>query len=175
MSNRLVENILKSIAIKLFYSFWQPSNDLSNKWFTLIWLYDSELLRSAFADLQESITGHFHNTWKLFLHEFKQFFYNSLQEGPITSQKSRILAHNIHDAWGNDGFILFSFFDITQLQQSSKRIDEENSLFFLLNTSAEWANYPWKWVQGIKAKIHALLFLDFLEDELSHIFPVVSD
>jgi hypothetical protein len=113
MSNRLVENILKGIAVELFCCFWQSSNNFSNKWFALICLDYSELLRCAFADLEKCITSHFHDTWELFLHELKQLFDYSFQKGPIISQKGRILANNIHDAGGNNRFILFSLLNVT--------------------------------------------------------------
>ena len=44
------------------------------------------------------------------MHEFKEFVDNCSQESPMSSQKSRILAYDVHDVRSNDGLIILTTF-----------------------------------------------------------------
>ncbi len=53
----------------------------------------------------------------LTMHELKQLVDNRLEELPVGSQESRILAYYVHDVGGDDGLVVLSSFLLTQAKQ----------------------------------------------------------
>ena len=69
------------------------------------------------------------------MHEFEQFVHDRLQELPVGFQKSRILANDIHDVAGYNGFIVFSTLHFRQPKKILDDSHEEALLSFLVHGS----------------------------------------
>lgn len=51
------------------------------------------------------------------MHELKKLVDDSLEELPVSSEKTRILANNVHDVRCYDGFVVLPSFLLTQAKQ----------------------------------------------------------
>lgn len=62
------------------------------------------------------------------------------------SEKGRVLSNHIHDATGNNCFILFAFFQFAQLKKCSESADKKGPFFAILDATTERTYNPREWV-----------------------------
>ena len=68
------------------------------------------------CDFNESVTGHVLYTLMGLMHELKELVDDSFQELPVRLEESRVLTDDVHNVRGNDSFVIFSTFDLTESQ-----------------------------------------------------------
>lgn len=75
----------------------------------------------------------------LFVHEFIEFFYYRLQEGPMRAQEIWELTDDIHDISSNLGFVAFSWCILAQIQQLLDHHDHKLVLVISAHTATDRA------------------------------------
>lgn len=66
------------------------------------------------------------------VHEFEEFVDDRLQELPMRLQEPRILADDIHDVRGDDGFVVLPSLELYEAEQFLDDSDEESLLLLLI-------------------------------------------
>ena len=61
------------------------------------------------------------------VHELEQLVDDRLEEPPVSSQESRVLAHDVHDVRGDDGLVVLALLLLAKAKQvleEKKKLDE---------------------------------------------------
>ena len=56
-------------------------------------------------------------TFVRLVHKLKEFVHDRLQELPVCLEEARVLANNVHDIGGNNGFVVLPSFYFNQAQE----------------------------------------------------------
>lgn len=83
----------------------------------------------------------------LTVHKLKEFVDDSLEEAPMYTEKSRVLSHNVHDIWCNDGFVIFASLLFTETQKIFDNNNQESLFIFLWHSTTDRAHGPTECVQ----------------------------
>lgn len=110
----------------------QEAQNFIHERFLLSGLLHHKMSTAFLCDLNESVTGHILYTLVGLVHEFEEFVDNSFQELPVRLKESRVLTDDIHNIGGDDSFVIFSTFDLTESQEIFDNSYQEAFLSFLI-------------------------------------------
>lgn len=110
----------------------QQPEDLIYERFLFPGLVHDEVPSAFLRNFDERIAGHVLHTFVCLVHEFKQLVDNRLQEFPVRFEETRILANNVHDIGGHNGFVILSTFNFAKAQKVFDDSDQESLLGILV-------------------------------------------
>ena len=120
-------------------------------------LADDEVPSALLRDLDKCIASHvlytctwgknqaqterWKHTFVRLVHKLEELVDDSLEELPMRFEEARILANDVHDIRGNDGFVILAALNLTQPKEILDDDDEE-ALLVVLICDARSANGP---------------------------------